>query len=145
MLFRSWDSWEDDALVGDKEAGVFVDAQKLHRLDHDGAYFQVRGPLNIGRSNQGQPVIFQAGASEDGRGFAASHAEVVFCGPQTIGEAQSYWRDVKARAARAGREEGLPLILPGVAPIVGRTDAEAEGFYRELVELTSIEIGRAHV
>ena len=136
-----WDSWEDDALVGDKDSGVFVDPRKLHRLDHAGPYYQVRGPLNIGRSAQGQPVIFQAGASDDGRAFAARQAEVVFCGPQTIGEAQSYYRDVKERAARAGRDGDLPIILPGAAPIVGRTDAEAEAFYRDLVELTSIETG----
>lgn len=136
-----WDSWEDDALVGDKEHGIFLDPAKLHRLDHAGPYFQVRGPLNIGRSPQGQPVIFQAGASEDGRDFAARHAEVVFCGPQDLEEAQTYYHDVKARAARLGREAGLPLILPGIAPIVGRTDADAERLYQELVGLTSLDTG----
>ncbi|WP_323990920.1 LLM class flavin-dependent oxidoreductase [Nguyenibacter sp. L1] len=136
-----WDSWEDDALVGDKEHGIFLDPAKLHRLDHAGPYFQVRGPLNIGRSPQGQPVIFQAGASEDGRDFAARHAEVVFCGPQDLEEAQTYYHDVKARAARLGREVGQPLILPGIAPIVGRTDADAERLYQELVGLTSLNTG----
>ncbi|GAA4497010.1 LLM class flavin-dependent oxidoreductase [Gluconacetobacter tumulicola] len=136
-----WDSWEDDALVGDKAHGVFLDPAKLHRLDHAGPYFQVRGPLNIGRSRQGQPVIFQAGASEDGRDFAARHAEVVFCGPQDLEEAQAYYRDVKARAARLRQDGGLPLILPGIAPIVGRTDEDAEGLYQELVALTSLDTG----
>ncbi|MBO1358804.1 LLM class flavin-dependent oxidoreductase [Acetobacter sacchari] len=136
-----WDSWEDDALVGDKQGGVFVDAAKLHRLDHVGPYFQVRGPLNIGRSPQGQPVIFQAGASEDGKDFAARHAEVVFCGPQNLEEAQTYYRDLKARAERLGRPDGAPFILPGAAPIVGRTDEEAEAYYQELSELTSIDTG----
>jgi len=136
-----WDSWEDDALVGDKARGVFLDPARLHRLDHAGPYFQVRGPLNIGRSPQGQPVIFQAGASEDGRNFAARNAEVVFCGPQDLEEAQIYYRDVKTRAARLGRADGLPLILPGIAPIVGRTDAEAERLYQELVGLTSLDTG----
>lgn len=136
-----WDSWEDDALVGDKERGVFLDPTKLHRLDHTGPYFQVRGPLNIGRSPQGQPVIFQAGASEDGRDFAARHAEVVFCGPQDLEEAQAYYRDVKARAARLRRDAGLPLILPGIAPIVGRTDEDAERLYQDLVALTSLDTG----
>ncbi|MBB2168070.1 LLM class flavin-dependent oxidoreductase [Gluconacetobacter aggeris] len=136
-----WDSWEDDALVGDKERGVFLDPTKLHRLDHIGQHFQVRGPLNIGRSPQGQPVIFQAGASEDGRDFAARHAEVVFCGPQDLEEAQAYYRDVKTRAARLRRDAGLPLILPGIAPIVGRTDEDAEGLYQDLVALTSLDTG----
>ena len=61
-----WDSWEDDAQVGDKARGIFVDPEKLHRLDHKGEFFQVRGPLNIKRSRQGQPVIFQAGGAGDG-------------------------------------------------------------------------------
>lgn len=136
-----WDSWEDDALVGDKESGVFVDPAKLHRLDHEGPYFRVRGPLNIGRSSQGQPVIFQAGASEDGRDFAARHAEAVFCAPQNVEEARAYYTDLKERARRLGRAEDAPLILPGAAPIVGLTEEEAEAQYQELVALTSLETG----
>ncbi|NHN86791.1 NtaA/DmoA family FMN-dependent monooxygenase [Acetobacter musti] len=136
-----WDSWEDDALVGDKDTGVFVDPAKLHRLDHTGQYFRVRGPLNIGRSSQGQPVIFQAGASEDGRDFAARHAEAVFCAPQTIEEARLYYADLRERARRLQREAGLPLILPGIAPITGLTEEEAEASYQELAALTSLDTG----
>ena len=136
-----WDSWEDDALVGDKAGGVFVNREKLHRLDHQGEFFQVRGPLNIGRSAQGQPVIFQAGASESGRDFAARRAEVVFCGPQTLAEAQDYYRDLKDRARKFGREADQPLILPGVAPVIGLTEEEAEQRYRELSSLGSLDSG----
>lgn len=136
-----WDSWEDDALVADKATGVFVNPDKLHALNHKGEFFQVRGPLNIKRSRQGQPVIFQAGASDDGRNFAARRAEAIFCGPANIDEAQSYYRDVKARARGFGREGSEPLILPGVAPIVGLDEAEAEARYQELLALTSIETG----
>ena len=136
-----WDSWEDDALVADKATGVFVDPDKLHALNHKGEFFQVRGPLNIKRSRQGQPVIFQAGASDDGRNFAAKRAEAIFCGPANIDEAQSYYRDVKARARGFGREGREPLILPGVAPIVGLDETDAEARYQELLALTSIETG----
>jgi len=136
-----WDSWEDDALVADKATGVFVDPDKLHALNHKGEFFQVRGPLNIKRSRQGQPVIFQAGASGDGRDFAAKRAEAIFCGPANIDEAQSYYRDVKARARGFGREGREPLILPGVAPIVGLDETDAEARYQELLALTSIETG----
>lgn len=136
-----WDSWEDDALVGDKAAGVFVDRDKLHRLDHRGEFFHVRGPLNIGRSVQGQPVIFQAGASESGRDFAARRAEVVFCGPQDLAEAQSYYRDLKSRAQGFGRDSGLPLILPGIGPVIGLTEDDAEARYRELASLGSLDTG----
>ncbi|GBQ27604.1 putative monooxygenase [Gluconacetobacter azotocaptans DSM 13594] len=136
-----WDSWEDDALVGDKARGVFVDREKLHRLDHQGEFFQVRGPLNIGRSAQGQPVIFQAGASESGRDFAARRAEVVFCGPQNLAEAQGYYRDVKSRARAFGRDADAPFILPGIGPVIGLTEADAEARYRELASLGSLDTG----
>ena len=136
-----WDSWEDDAHVGDKASGVFVDPDKLHRLDHEGEFFQVRGPLNIKRSRQGQPVIFQAGASNDGRNFAAKRAEAIFNGAQTLPEAQEYYRDVKARARGFGRNPVELQILPGISPVVGATDAEAEEKYRELSALGSLETG----
>ena len=136
-----WDSWEDDAHVADKESGVFVDPDRLHRLDHQGEFFQVRGPLNIKRSRQGQPVIFQAGASDDGRAFAAKHAEVIFTHAETLEEAQAYYADVKARARGFGRDPDQLFILPGASAIVGDTDEEAEAFYQELVRLESLETG----
>lgn len=136
-----WDSWEDDAHVADKESGVFVDPDKLHALDHKGEFFQVRGPLNIKRSPQGQPVIFQAGASEDGKTFAARRAEAIFCGPADIAEAQQYYRDVKARAQGFGRDPSELLILPGVSPIVGRDAEDAEARYQELAALESLDTG----
>jgi len=136
-----WDSWEDDAHVADKQSGVFVDPDKLHRLDHRGEFFQVRGPLNIKRGPQGQPVIFQAGASEDGRNFAARRADAIFTGAQTIEESQEYYRDVKARARGFGRDPSLVHILPGIGPVIGRTEAEAEANYAELVALGAIETG----
>ena len=136
-----WDSWEDDAHVADKESGVFVDPDRLHRLDHQGEFFQVRGPLNIKRSRQGQPVIFQAGASDDGRAFAAKHAELIFTHAETLEEAQAYYADVKARARGFGRDPDQLFILPGASAIVGDTDEEAEAFYQELVRLESLETG----
>ncbi len=121
-----WDSWEDEALVGDKEKGIFVDPERLHRLDHKGEYFQVCGPLNIKRSPQGQPVIFQAGASEDGRNFAAKRAEAIFTHAATFEDGVAYYGDVKARAKGFGRKVDELYILPGIAPIVADTDEEAE-------------------
>jgi FMN-dependent oxidoreductase (nitrilotriacetate monooxygenase family) len=136
-----WDSWEDDAHVGDKETGVFVDPAKLHRLDHKGTYFQVRGPLNIKRSRQGQPVIFQAGASDDGRNFAAGHADAIFAAAQTLEEAQEYYRDIKARARGFGRDPAQVYILPGIGPIIGLTEVEAEQNYQTLAALGSLQTG----
>ena len=136
-----WDSWEEGAHVGDKDSGVFVDPERLHRLDHRGEFFQVRGPLNIKRTPQGQPVIFQAGASDDGRNFAARRAEAIFAGAQTLEESQEYYRDVKARARGFGRDPEKLLVLPGIGPVIGASEAEAEAKYAELAALGSLETG----
>jgi FMN-dependent oxidoreductase (nitrilotriacetate monooxygenase family) len=136
-----WDSWEDDAHVADKASGVFVDPDKLHRLDHNGEFFQVRGPLNIKRGPQGQPVIFQAGASNDGRNFAARRADAIFAAAPTFEEGASYYADVKERARGFGRDPDDLFVLPGITPIVGDTDAEAEVAYRDLAARESLETG----
>ncbi|MPR12458.1 LLM class flavin-dependent oxidoreductase [Microvirga tunisiensis] len=134
-----WDSWEDDALVHDKASGVFLDPTKLHELHHQGEFFQVKGPLNIARSRQGQPVIFQAGASEDGKNFAASRADAIFAGQETFEEAQAYYRDVKQRAVGFGRNPDQLFVLPGIRPVIGSTDEEAERKFQQFTDLTSIE------
>lgn len=136
-----WDSWEDDAHVADKASGVFVDPDKLHRLDHEGSFFQVRGPLNIKRGPQGQPVIFQAGASDDGRNFAARRADAIFAAAPTLEEGASYYSDVKERARGFGRDPADLYVLPGITPIVGDTDADAETAYRDLAARESPETG----
>lgn len=136
-----WDSWEDDAHVGDKATGQFVDPDKLHALDHQGEFFQVRGPLNIKRSRQGQPVIFQAGASDDGRNFAAARADAIFAAAPTFEDGLSYRGDVRERARGFGRDPEKLLVLPGIAPIIGDTDEEAEARYRELAALESLDTG----
>ncbi|MBW7475350.1 LLM class flavin-dependent oxidoreductase [Paenibacillus oenotherae] len=135
-----WDSWEDDAFIRDKETGVFFDREKLHRLNHKGQYFSVEGPLNIARSKQGHPVIFQAGSSESGRTLAAKSADAVFSGDDNIEEAKLFYKDVKDRAAAAGRSRDDIVILPGISPIIGRTQEEADSKYEELASLISIDI-----
>jgi len=134
-----WDSWEDDAFTYDKATGEFFDPQKLHTLNHSGTYFSVRGPLNIARSPQGQPVIFQAGASEDGISFAASRADAIFAHHSDIDEAKTYYRRVKQRAVESGRRPEDVFVLPSIRPIVGRTEREAEEKFQELVGLVTIE------
>ena len=88
VVTKLWDSWEDDAVVADRESGVFADPDKIHRIDHVGEYFRVAGPLNAPRSPQGRPVYVQAGSSDDGRAFAARWAEAIFTAHQTLGSAQ---------------------------------------------------------
>lgn len=134
-----WDSWEDDAFVRDKESGVFFDPSKLHQLDHEGEFFSVQGPLNIARSKQGQPVIFQAGSSEDGKNLASREADAVFTGHETIEQAKQFYEDVKSRAEGFGRSRNEIVILPGIGPIIGQTEEDAERKYQELVALVDIE------
>ncbi|MFF2910399.1 LLM class flavin-dependent oxidoreductase [Paenibacillus sp. NPDC057934] len=134
-----WDSWEDDAFTGDKDNDVFFDRTKLHTLNHKGTHFSVQGPLNVARSKQGYPVIFQAGSSESGKDLAARSAEAVYTGHETLEEAREFYKDVKTRAAVYGRKAEDILIFPGIGPIVGRTVEEAERKYQEIVELVSIE------
>ncbi|MBO9607806.1 MAG: LLM class flavin-dependent oxidoreductase [Paenibacillaceae bacterium] len=134
-----WDSYEDDAFPRDKASGVFLDPAKQHALNHKGEFFAVKGPLNVSRSKQGHPVIFQAGTSEDGRNFAARHADVVYAGHGPFEETQSYYRDLKRRAAAFGRSPDDLFIVPNIRPIIGRTAEEAESKYREIAALANID------
>jgi N-acetyl-S-(2-succino)cysteine monooxygenase len=140
-----WDSWEDDAFVRDKETGVFFDPEKLHELNHKGEFFSVAGPLNIARSKQGRPIIFQAGSSEDGKNLAAKEADAVFTGHPSLEEAQKFYQDVKSRAAAFGRNPEEILILPGIGPIIGHTEEEAEQKYQEIANLVTIDKALAYL
>jgi len=134
-----WDSWEDDAFIRDKESGVFIDPSKMHRLDHEGEFYSVAGPLNISRSKQGSPVLIQAGSSEAGRGFAARIADAIFTGQATSADAAGFYQDIKTRAKEEGRDPGQVLILPGCSPVVGSTPEEAEAKYQEIANLVVID------
>ncbi|MEP9384736.1 LLM class flavin-dependent oxidoreductase [Nocardioides sp. KR10-350] len=121
-----WDSYEDDAFVRDRESGVFLDRSKQHVLNHAGEYFSVRGPLNLVRSPQGHPVIFQAGDSDQGRNLGASVGEGIFTHAPDIPSGQAFYNDIKGRAqARFGRNPDHLIIMPGVKIVVGDTDEEA--------------------
>ncbi|WP_369045873.1 LLM class flavin-dependent oxidoreductase [Sinomonas sp. P10A9] len=139
---KLWDSWEDDAIVADKEAGIWADARRVRAVEHSGRHFSVWGALDIPRSPQGRPVIVQAGSSEDGKDLAANHAEAVFTAQQTLEEAQAFYSDLKARTAAAGRDPDGIKILPGIVPILGATAEEALRRERELDELIRPEFAR---
>lgn len=134
-----WDSWEDDALVGDKATGRFVDTSRVHSVNHVGRHFSVAGPLQVPRSPQGRPVIIQAGGSDDGRDLAARHAEAIFSVAQTLEDGIEYARDVRARAARFGRAPDEIVFLPGLTTVIGSTEAEAKRREQELWELVPLE------
>ena len=138
-----WDSWEDDAFLRDKDSGRFYETGKVHDINHKGAHFSVKGPLNVPRPVQGHPVVVQAGQSEDGRKLAAHSAEVIFTAHQNLASAQEFYRDIKSRVRAAGRNPDHVLIMPGVAPFVGRTEAEAREKYQRLNDLILPEDGVA--
>ena len=145
VVLGLWDTWEDDAFVMDKAAGLFFDPAKLHMLNHRGKHFSVRGPLMISRSPQGRPVIVHAGQSEAGRALAAQSAEVVFSVEQSVEKAREFYADLKSRAARHGRSPESIKIMPGVQAVIGRSKAEAEDKYERLQSLIHPELGVAYL
>ncbi len=120
-----WDCWDDDAIVADAESGIYIDPDKVRPLNHEGQYFKVKGPLNIGRSPQGHPIVLQAGGSEPGQELAAKSADVVFSVTQDIDDARRFYASLKARLPKYGRRADELVVLPGIMPIVGRTEREA--------------------
>jgi FMN-dependent oxidoreductase (nitrilotriacetate monooxygenase family) len=141
VVTKLWDSWEDDALVIDKARGIFADTEKIHTPDHVGEHFQVRGPLNTPRPVQGHPLLVQAGSSETGKEFAARFAEAVFTAQQTFADGKAFYDDVKGRLARYHRRGDQIKILPGISPIIGRTESEARQREADLNGLINPEYG----
>jgi FMN-dependent oxidoreductase (nitrilotriacetate monooxygenase family) len=121
-----WDTWEDDALVLDRAAGVFADPDKVHELNYDGQWIRARGPLTVPRPPQGHPVLIQAGSSGRGREFAARWAEVIFTGDPDIDIARSHYKDQKERIAARGRDADAVRMLPMAYTVVGESRAHAE-------------------
>lgn len=121
-----WDSYEDDAFPYDRENDVFLDKSKQHVLNHKGEFLSVAGPLALSRSPQGYPVIFQAGDSNAGRQLGAQIADGTFAAVEDFESAQEYYHDLKTRAKALGRDPDSIHVLPGIAPIIAETDAEAQ-------------------
>ena len=136
-----WDSWDDDAFFRDKESGRYFDPEKLHILEHRGTHFKVRGPLNVARPPQGHPVKVQAGSSEPGKELAARTAEVVFTAHQTLELAQAFYSDLKGRLSKYGRVPDELKVFPGLFPVVGRTQSEAEDKFARIQDLTLPVVG----
>jgi FMN-dependent oxidoreductase (nitrilotriacetate monooxygenase family) len=136
-----WRSWERDALVADKAAGVLYDPARVHKLDHCGEHFAVAGPLNVTPSPQGRPLVVQAGSSEAGRALAAATADVVFTAQPTLDAARAFYRDMQARRAQEGR--GPLRIMPGIYAVVGESASHAREKYEELQALIEPQAGLA--
>ncbi|MFE1601043.1 NtaA/DmoA family FMN-dependent monooxygenase [Methylobacterium sp. ID0610] len=136
-----WDSWDDDALVGDRHAARFLDPARIHPPEWRGEHFTVLGALNVPRPPQGHPVLVQAGGSDDGKALAAAHADAVFSVAHTLDDALADARDLRARAAAEGRDPDGLLIVPGLVTVIGSTEEEARRREEELWDLVPLEYG----
>jgi FMN-dependent oxidoreductase (nitrilotriacetate monooxygenase family) len=130
-----WDSWEDDALVWDRDRGHAVLESKVHPVNHHGRHFQVDGPLNLTRPPQGQVVLLHAGTSDRSRELGAREADVIFAQGPDIEWSREYYADIKERAARYGRRPDEIHILPGLSVIVAETTREAMAIRDRLDDL----------
>jgi FMN-dependent oxidoreductase (nitrilotriacetate monooxygenase family) len=135
VVLKLWDSWADDAIVADKVSGRWGDPTRIRPIDHRGRHFRVAGGLNVPRPPQGYPLLVQAGASDEGKQFAAKYAEAIFTAHQTLENAQSFYADLKARVRAVGRDPEKVIVLPGIVPIIGSTEAEAQARARQLDDL----------
>jgi FMN-dependent oxidoreductase (nitrilotriacetate monooxygenase family) len=137
-----WDSWAADAVIDDREAGVYAGRDRIRPINHRGEFYTVAGPLNLPRCPQGRPVQVQAGSSDTGRRFAARHADAVFTAHMAKATAQEFYADLKRLAAAEGRRPEEVLILPGLSPMIAGTEAEAQRLSREVNDLSDPEVGR---
>src|SRR5262249_59598475 len=121
IVHGHWDSWEDDAIVADKARGVFAEPSTVHRLAYVGESYKSRGPFTVPRSEQGHPVVIQAGQSARGRRFAARWGERIFVAYRDLRSGQAAYADLKAAAADLGRDPEGMKITSLFYPMVGET------------------------
>jgi N-acetyl-S-(2-succino)cysteine monooxygenase len=132
-----WESWDADARVIDREAGVFVDPGKVRRTNFVSEHYSVEGPLNVDRSPQGVPFLFQAGSSTAGVDFGARHADAIFTSQPDLDEGVRFYKNYKERVAAAGRNPDDVKILPGLYTVIELTEAQARETAGRLAELAA--------
>jgi FMN-dependent oxidoreductase (nitrilotriacetate monooxygenase family) len=136
-----WKSFPADAVVDDREAGLYLDTNRMRPANYEGSHYRTKGPLNVPGSPQGRPVYIQAGQSDTGRSFAARWAEAIFTAHMSVDTAKSFYSDVKNRAVAYGRRPEDIVVLPGISAAIGSTKKEAEQVWEELDALTSTDVG----
>ncbi len=141
ICYQLWDSWEDDAILYDRESGVFADPEKVKEIDFDGEHFRSKGRFFVAPSPQRRPVLWQAGSSPQGRDFAAKHAESVFGIFPTPKTMRAYADDIRARASDHGRDPEAVKLIYGLQTVIDRDHNRAVERYEELKE--NIQLGSA--
>ncbi|WP_460774653.1 NtaA/DmoA family FMN-dependent monooxygenase [Microbacterium sp. GXF7504] len=140
-----WDSWGDDAVIADRASGEYIDRSKVRRISHQGDYFQVEGPMPGPRSPQGHPVIVQAGSSGPGLDLGSSVADAIYTAQPVKERAVEFYAQFKRMLADKGRVPEHTKVLPGILPIIGETQREAEELAAELGSYVNLEFGRKQV
>jgi len=134
VVLRLWDSWDAAAVLADTDSGVWADTDLIRPVDFHGRFFNVSGALTLPRSPQGRPAFAQAGSSGPGIELAGKHADIVFTAQPDVASGRRFRDSVRAAAGRHGRDPGSVLVLPGVAFVLGSTEAEAASFRAALEE-----------
>ncbi|MFL2933427.1 MAG: NtaA/DmoA family FMN-dependent monooxygenase, partial [Thalassobaculaceae bacterium] len=140
---KLWNSWDVDAVKMDHENGIFADPEKVNRIEHTGKFFKSRGPLNVTRSPQNGPAIFQAGTSPKGQDFAVKYADAIFAIQPRAEDAANYFNSIKSQMTDIGRDPDACKILFGMQPIIGSSEAEAREKQEEHNALVPLEGGMA--
>ncbi len=133
LVCRLFDSWEPDAVVMDRERGIYADYKKVNPIHFEGKFFKCRGPLNTVCSPQGRPVFVQAGGSPRGRAFAAKVSDSIVATANGVAGMKQYRDDVRSRAVAAGRNPDHIKVLFLIYPILGETAEEARAKQRRMV------------
>jgi FMN-dependent oxidoreductase (nitrilotriacetate monooxygenase family) len=134
VMGKLFDSWDEDAVVLDREAGIYADHTRVHPIHHEGKFFKVRGPLNTIRSPQGRPVYVQAGASPRGRDFAARHADSIVSIASGVESMKAFRTDIRERAKSFGRNPDDIKIMFCITPVLDETEQLAKEKQRRMVE-----------
>ena len=140
---KLWNSWDVDAVKMDHVKGIFADPEKVNRIEHTGKFFKSRGPLNVTRSPQNGPAIFQAGTSPKGQDFAVKYADAIFAIQPRPEDAANYFNSIKSQMTDIGRDPDACKILFGMQPIIGSSEAEAREKQEEHNALVPLEGGMA--
>jgi FMN-dependent oxidoreductase (nitrilotriacetate monooxygenase family) len=139
VVTRLWESWDADAVVADQGKGVWADTDLIRPVDFHGRFFDVSGALTLPRSPQGRPAFAQAGSSGPGVELAGKSADLVFTAQPSIAAGRQFRDSVRASAVRHGRDPDDVLVLPGIAFVLGSTEAEALALRRALEDLVDPE------
>ncbi|MCC8931039.1 MULTISPECIES: LLM class flavin-dependent oxidoreductase [Rhizobiaceae] len=145
VVYKLWEaSWEDQAVVADRQAQVYADASKVHPVHHHGRQYKVDAYHLCEPSPQRTPVLYQAGSSPRGRQFAATHAECVFVNGQKKDGVREIVTDIRARAETLGRHGDDIKVFLGATIVTGRTEKEARDKFEDYRRYVSSEAALTH-